>query len=175
MKLFKALMIFVIFMFGLAAGNYLSVVQANEWEDGDYDGSILVNAASILPQPVEAQENPADRVPEKSIAVYKDRVVLDLQNAQWATFTDTHSMEPVLFQGANAIEVVPASADEIKVGDIVSYRSDYAESSIIHRVVYKGEDEDGTYFIMKGDNLPTSDPGRVRFNQIQRVVVAIVY
>ena len=84
-------------------------------------------------------------------------------------------MEPVITAGANAIEVVPESADDIQVGDIVSYRSTYADGTIIHRVVYKGQDEDGTYFIMKGDNLPTSDPGRVRFGQIERVVVAIVY
>jgi hypothetical protein len=70
---------------------------------------------------------------------------------------------------------VPHSADEIKVGDIVSYQSDLAEGTIIHRVIYKGQDEQGTYFIMKGDNLPTSDPGRVRFSQIERVVVGIIY
>jgi hypothetical protein len=57
----------------------------------------------------------------------------------------------------------------------VSYKSVYATGNIIHRVVYKGQDEQGTYFIMKGDNLPTSDPGRVRFSQMERVVVGLIY
>lgn len=175
MKLFKALLIFVIFMAGLVAGNYFAAAQANEWKDGEYDNGILATAGNLIPQPVAERENPNDRVPEKAIAVYKDRIVLDIQDAQWSTFTDTHSMEPVLFKGANALQVVPQSEEDIKVGDIVSYKSEYADGTIIHRVVYKGADEQGTYFIMKGDNLPTSDPGRVRFSQMQRVVIAIVY
>ncbi len=84
-------------------------------------------------------------------------------------------MEPVIFKGANALEITPKSEDDIKVGDIVSYKSEYAEGNIIHRVVYKGQDEKGIYFVMKGDNLPTSDPGRVRFSQMQRVVIGLVY
>ena len=33
----------------------------------------------------------------------------------------------------------------------------------------------GWYCIMKGDNNPEPDPGRVRFSQLRRVVVAIIY
>jgi hypothetical protein len=175
MKLFKAFIVFIVFMTGLVAGNYLALSQQDTWTDGEYGDGVLLAAAAVLPQPVSAKENPMDRVPEKAIEVYKERIILDIQNAQWATFTDTHSMEPVIFKGSNAIELVPENEDDLKVGDIVSYRSVYAEGSIIHRVVYKGQDEQGTYFIMKGDNLPTSDPGRVRFHQIERVVVAIIY
>jgi hypothetical protein len=169
----RILTLLVIFIIGLAAGLLLASAKPDQWQDGDYDGGLQQVTAPF--QPVRAQENPMDRVPEKAIEVYQDRIILDIQDAQWATFTDTHSMEPVLFKGANALEIVPKSPDDVKVGDIVSYKSEYAEGSIIHRVVYKGEDEQGTYFIMKGDNLPTSDPGRARFNQIQRVVIAIVY
>jgi hypothetical protein len=172
----KAIGITIIFLFGLVAGLYFASEPASAWVDGDYENGIRIEAAALNPfASVTPKESPADRIAEDNIAVYKDRVVLDIQNAQWATFTDTHSMEPVLVQGANALELVPHSADEIKVGDIVSYQSDLAEGTIIHRVIYKGQDEQGTYFIMKGDNLPTSDPGRVRFSQIERVVVGIIY
>ena len=172
----RTLNLVFIFIFGLAAGMLLASAPPAQadWQDGNYEGGLGTQFAAAF-QPVQEQENPMDRVPEKAIEVYNDRIILDIQNAQWATFTDTHSMEPVLFKGANAIELVPKSVDDVKVGDIVSYKSEYAQGNIIHRVVYKGEDEQGTYFIMKGDNLPTSDPGRVRFNQIQRVVIAIVY
>ena len=160
----------LIFLAGLWLG---SATVPDNWES---DPSLLQEAAAFNPfASVTPRASPADRIPERAIIVARDRVTIDLANAQWATFTDTHSMEPVITAGANAIEVVPESADDIQVGDIVSYRSTYADGTIIHRVVYKGQDEDGTYFIMKGDNLPTSDPGRVRFEQIERVVVAIVY
>ncbi|MFH1173743.1 MAG: hypothetical protein V1725_01275 [archaeon] len=117
---------------------------------------------------------PGDKLSESKILVFKDRVVLDVQNAQWAKFTDTKSMEPVFGARSNAIETTPMSADELDVGDIASYLTDDG-SVIIHRIVYKGEDDQGTYFIFKGDNNPSNDPGKIRFNQIQRQVIALVY
>lgn len=120
-------------------------------------------------------KTPPDKISESQIKVYKNRVVLEIENAEWATFTPTGSMEPVLNENSNAIELIPKSEDDIDVGDICSYKSKYATGSIIHRVVYKGHDEQGTYFVFKGDNNPTSDPGRIRFSQVQRCVVAIIY
>ncbi len=45
---------------------------------------------------------------------------------------------------------------------------------IIHRVVEIGEDEQGTYFITKGDNNFFSD-GKVRFGQIKYVTIGVIY
>lgn len=123
----------------------------------------------------DQRASPSDWIKENQIMVFNSQVVLDLKNAEWATFTDTHSMEPVLSARANAIEVRPKSTDDIQVGDIISYESEYADGIIIHRVIEKNEDEQGVYFILKGDNNPYPDPGKIRFEQIQRVVVAIVY
>lgn len=169
MALLKSFGIVGIFAMGLLAGIYGAGASGGQWDDTPLEQAIGTF------QPVSPVPSPKDRIPERAIGVYRDRVVLDLQDAQWSTFTDTHSMEPVIVAGANAIQVVPESPDDIQVGDIVSYESRYADGIIIHRVVYKGTDEEGIYFIMKGDNLPTSDPGRVRFEQVRRVVVAIVY
>ena len=120
------------------------------------------------------KSSPSDWITEKQIEVFSDRVVLDIKDAQWAAFTNTNSMDPVLDENANAIQIVPRSEAEIGVGDIVSYVHPTA-GRIIHRVAYKGQDENGTYFIMKGDNNPTSDPDKVRFDQIKTVTVAIIY
>ena len=119
--------------------------------------------------------SPFDRISEDKINVYKDRIVLDIQNEQWSYFAATRSMDHVLDAGTNAIQLVPQTEEDIHVGDIVSYESEYSDGIIIHRVVYKGEDEQGTFFVLKGDNNPASDTGRVRFDQIQRVVVALIY
>lgn len=123
----------------------------------------------------DQKASPNDWIKENQILVYNSQVILDLKNAEWSTFTDTHSMEPVLSSRANAIQIRPKSADDIIIGDIISYESEYADGIIIHRVIEKGVDGEGVYFIAKGDNNPNPDPGRIRFSQIKRVLVAIVY
>jgi len=131
------------------------------------------NAAALI-NGLPEKAYPADRIPEDRIKVFSDKVLLEIPNARWATFTPTHSMAPVFDAGSNAIEIVPQKAEEIQQGDIASYT--WADgSTIIHRVIETGTDEQGWYAIMKGDNVPYNDPEKVRFSQIKRVVVAIVY
>ena len=119
--------------------------------------------------------SPSDWVAESQIQVTRDRVIVELPNAVWATFTDTHSMEPVLSADANALEIIPTSTDQIRVGDIASYESKLVDGTIIHRVVETGTVSQGWYAIFKGDNLAKEDPEKVRWEQIRRVVVAIIY
>jgi len=121
------------------------------------------------------QKGPVDRIKENQIQVFNDKVVIYLHNAEWASFTPTGSMEPVLNEYANAIQIIPKSEKDINVGDIISYESEYAEGIIIHRVVEVGYDKEGWYCIAKGDNNPKKDPGKIRFPQIKRVLVAIIY
>lgn len=116
---------------------------------------------------------PGNWVSEDKIKVYDDKVVLNIQGAEWSKFSDTGSMEPVFGSKSHSIELKPKSIDEIKIGDIVSYDSSFG--TIIHRVIEKGVDSQGVYFIMKGDNNPTNDPEKVRFEQIQRILIAIIY
>lgn len=118
---------------------------------------------------------PADRIPSKAINVKNEEVVLDIENPEWSKFTDTKSMDPVLGKGAYGIHIVPEEPSDITRGDIVAYNSEYAEGTIIHRIIEIGEDEEGTYYKLRGDNNPEPDPGKVRFEQIERVLVAIVY
>jgi len=171
----KILFILVVFVLGFSVGNLLH---------DDNRAPIILgveNAAkgaesfvgALVGENSPERASPGDRVAESQIHVYQDRVILDVQDAQWSTFTDTNSMDPVLDAGANAIQVVPVSSDEISVGDIISY--EYDGGIIIHRVVELGNDEAGWYAIAKGDNNLYKDPSRVRFHQIKRVVIAIVF
>ena len=173
-----------VFILGIAAASIIPAIAS----PGDFklpannsDGGYEMPSQGMLDQlfgvssAVPERNSPMDRVSEDQIKVTKTGVEIDLQDAIWATFTDTNSMDPVLDAGANAIEIPPKSVDDVEVGDIVAYESEYADGTIIHRVVYKGQDEKGPYFIIKGDNNPTSDPGKVRFGQIKYVVVAIIY
>ncbi len=136
---------------------------------GLINSMVLVSGASS-----PEQLSPSDHIHENQIKVYEDKVILNVKGAQWARLADTNSMDPLFDKEANVLQLVPHSADEIKEGDIISY-VDSDGKRIIHRVVYKGFDDKGTYFIVKGDNNPVSDPGKIRFDQIDRVLFGIIY
>lgn len=119
--------------------------------------------------------SPYDHIKKEQIHVYDDKVVIDIKRARWVEFEDTNSMDPLLDVGANAIQIIPESEEDIHLGDIVVYDSDFYGGSVIHRVVNINEDEKGKYFILKGDNNPVRDPENVRFGQIKRVLVGIIY
>jgi len=120
-------------------------------------------------------ESPFDHIKEDKIHVYSDKIVLDIEDATWSSFVDTNSMDPIIDNGANGLEIKPSSSNDIRVGDIISFSSPLTEGLIVHRVVEKGADNDGVYFQTKGDNNPSSDPGKVRFNEINGVLVGVIY
>ena len=181
----KALLLTCVFLLGVVATNiyshYASAqtdLQLPDNNNGGYEfenENVLNRALAMLHEKGNEIASPLDRIAEDQILVTNEKIVINLQGAEWASFTDTNSMDPVIDAGAHAIEVVPNSEDEIQVGDIVAYESEYADGVIIHRVVHKAQDEKGIYFVLKGDNNPISDPGKIRFEQIRKVVVAIIY
>lgn len=118
--------------------------------------------------------SPADRLTDSNVQLSETGLALTLGEApRLSRFTDSNSMDPVIDHGANAVEVTPKSSSDIRVGDIISYRT--GDGVVIHRVIGIGKDEQGIYYTTKGDNNPIRDFIKVRFNQIQGVVVAIVY
>jgi|GEM_PF-577996 hypothetical protein len=169
----KAFLVTFVFMLGFLTSNIYANLNT---ETPSSLNTQTVNTPSMLGYDrTDEVPSPSAWITDDQIGVYSQKVILDIEDPQWATFTDTHSMEPVISSRAYAIEIVPKSADQINVGDILSYKSKYADGTIIHRVIQKSSDVDGIYFILKGDNNPSQDPGKIRFNQIQRVVVAIIY
>ena len=119
--------------------------------------------------------SPYDRINKDQVHVYNDRIVIDLKGANWAEFTDTDSMDPLLDIEANSFEIKPESYEDIHVGDIVSYASEYSDGLTVHRVVETGEDKQGWYCRVKGDNLTSLDPGNIRFEQINGILVGVIY
>lgn len=119
--------------------------------------------------------SPHDIIKQNQIYVYHDHIIIKVDNPEWAIFTDTKSMDPVIDSTANALEFVPSSKDDIHVGDIVAYRSEYKDGVITHRVTEISHDSKGWYAILKGDNNDRPDPGKIRFSQIERVLFGIIY
>ncbi len=122
-----------------------------------------------------SRPSPYDRVKESQIHVYDNRVVIDQSNVQWTSYADTHSMEPVLKAGANGLELIPKSEDDIHVGDIVAYEANWTDGLVVHRVIESSKDELGRYYILKGDNNNVTDPGKIRFSEIRYVLIGVIY
>ncbi|MEK6968646.1 MAG: hypothetical protein AABX51_08555 [Nanoarchaeota archaeon] len=165
-------MISLILFIGISMGYFTNEILHTGTELPSQFSEII---PAVLAQTPTQKESPADRIKMEQILVFDDKVVLNVKEAQWSQFTDTHSMEPLISSTANAIQLVPKSPGEIKLGDIISYESEFAEGIFIHRVIEIGKDQQGWYATVKGDNNPSTDPGKIRFSQIKRVVVAIIY
>lgn len=116
---------------------------------------------------------PTVRVPQDKIQLSDSSARIHVPELRWATIADTGSMKPTLTKNTHVLQIEPTSTDELAEGDIISFA--YKNKIIIHRIIKIGTDETGWYAITKGDNNPVSDPEKVRFNQIDRVVVGIIY
>ena len=170
----------VMFLFGVGFTLFVFASIAPSMAESSNNNFVngLVESSTEIPrQTADDREtfSPKNFFDTSQIKVYRDRVILEVENVLWAGFTDTNSMLPVIDKNSNALQIAPDCPEEITVGDIVSYRSDYADGIIIHRVVHIDEDDQGVYFVLKGDNNPSSDPGRVRCSQIDRKVIGILY
>lgn len=123
----------------------------------------------------EEKEGPADRIKDADINVFGESVRIDIKNAKWRRYIDSNSMDPLIDEDAITIEIRPKNANEIKIGDILAYRMEGYGYAFVHRVIEIGDDENGAYFITKGDNYYKEDPDKVRFSQIEGIVVGILY
>ncbi len=131
----------------------------------------ILAALSISSSP--ERNSPSNWVKQEQIKVFQDKVLLDIPGVSWTTFADTNSMDPFLDADANALEILPDNPDDINVGDVISYRA--SSGVVIHRVTKKGYDDEGLYYTVKGDNNTLRDPYKVRYEDVEGVLVAIIY
>jgi signal peptidase I len=127
-----------------------------------------------------------DRISEKDIEIYPDKVIINISNVKLTKYADTNSMIPTLDSGHTGLKIDVKNESDIKIGDIISYESDenfcISENKtscsitnlIVHRVIKIGEDKEGTYFVTKGDNNFMSD-GKIRYSQIRGVLIALIF
>ena len=127
------------------------------------------NLTSFAVKNIESGSNWIDRA---NITLFSDKVIIKVANSTLGSYTDTGSMEPIMNENTKGIEIRPENEEQILVGDIVVFRD--GDRLIAHRVVEKGIDEVGVYFITKGDNNDFSD-GKIRFSDIESVVVGVVW
>ena len=115
---------------------------------------------------------PANWIVKDNLTLFTDKIVLRINNATISRYSSGGSMVPTLGKNANGIQIVPKSERDIRVGDIVSFRA--GGNLIIHRVVRKGIDHKGIYFITRGDNNLFND-GKIRFEDIESVTIGVLW
>ena len=115
------------------------------------------------------------RISRDQVQIYPDRVVLQATNVFPVKFTNSTSMYPFINQNVFALQVRPQSPDDLAVGDIIGFQSKAFNTLIIHRIVQVGYDTDGWYAVTKGDTNTQPDPGKVRFSDVQGVLIGLIY
>jgi len=113
---------------------------------------------------------PGNWIKINQIQITGDSILINIPNASISSYAPTGSMKPTFDQYSNGIRIIPSSAEQIDVGDIVTFGAD----NIVHRVVEKGIDEEGYWFVTKGDNNQVSDE-QIRFDDIRYVTIGVLY
>jgi signal peptidase len=108
-------------------------------------------------------------------------IIVALIISQHLNVVVSGSMEPVMYRGdivaieqVNFFSLKEFNTDNIRVGDIVVYNSEwFSGGPIIHRVINVTETNGTKLFTIKGDNNPIQDPLPVRPSQIISRVLTI--
>lgn len=137
-----------------------------------YSYLAFFNTASPYALGTNEQSSPSDWIKQNKILTTEKYVMIRINNASLARFSDTNSMDPVFDREANSIEIKP-EIDKLRVGDIISFKT--TKGLIIHRIIEIGEDEYGWYCKTKGDNNQHPDKEKIRYEEIKGVVIGVIY
>ncbi len=152
----------IVFLFGFLSANLLSYCLVYGLENPFSNGFNFSGT----------DKAPHDFIKENQIEILDDKVIIHLNDASISRYAATGSMKPTLDENSNGIRIIPTSEEEIEIGDIITFKQ--GNDLIVHRVIDKGTDNNGVYFITKGDNNTISD-GKVRFKDIKYVTVVIIF
>lgn len=167
MEIDKIIKISIIFLLGFLSANLVGLYFIYGFET-PFLFSNISNSFGLNSN----DSAPFDFIQEKDIKVYDDKIVINIEGASLSRYAPTKSMIPILDQGSNGIRIRPDSKEDIHIGDIISFRQD--NMLIVHRVVEIGNDEQGIYFITKGDNNNIVD-GKVRFEDVEFITIGVIW
>ncbi len=162
MRLFKIIEIILIFALGFLSAYFIN-----------YSTELVgvENPISFISK--GSKDAPTDYLSLRDIQIQDGKIIINVGGGlSVSKYADTGSMLPVLDENTNGIKIVPKTEDDINIGDIITFERD--DFLIVHRVIRKGTDSQGTYFITKGDNNLFSD-GKVRSKDIKYKTIMLVY
>jgi hypothetical protein len=134
--------------------------------------NVNVISGFFLFEDAKISNAPSDFIGEDKIFAYPDRLVIEIENYSLSRYASSESMIPLFDDGANGVGIKPNSEDELRVGDVITFRQ--GDDLIVHRIIEKGIDNEGYFFITKGDNNNLPDE-KIRFSQIDSVLVVLIY
>ncbi len=106
------------------------------------------------------------RIPFDSIKVYPDEVQIEYPGLHYAR-VNSDSMAPWLTHDSVVFEKIPQSADEIHIGDVISFYEPSEDAVVLHSVI---EIVEGN-FRTKGIANPEPDPWLVPFENVKGIMV----
>ncbi|HLC74152.1 MAG TPA: hypothetical protein VJH20_05970 [Candidatus Nanoarchaeia archaeon] len=118
--------------------------------------------------------SPQDYIKENQIQVFKDKIIIFINDAQISSYEDTNSMDPLFDIYHNGIEVKP-NCEELQIGDIIAYKANWVNGIVIHRIINKSIDKEGLFFTTKGDNSQINDPQKIRCSEIKNKLIGVLY
>ena len=163
----KIIKISIIFLIGFLSANLINLYFVTSF---DFERPFSLSNLGFSSS--DSLQAPFDFIDESQIKIYDDKIVINVDGASMSKYAPTGSMKPLLDEGSNGLRITPKSEDEIYIGDIISFKQD--NLLIVHRVIDKGADEQGIYFITKGDNNSISD-GKVRFKDIKYKTIGVIW
>jgi signal peptidase I len=123
---------------------------------------------------MDMTNNIPDRISIGQIHQFPGKVVIE-GDYQISEFADSNSMLPTLDSGSNGIQIPVYPNTTLKRGDIISFKLEEKDYTIAHRITDIREDSKGIYYITKGDYQELPDPYRVRHDQVQRLMVGVIW
>ena len=121
-------------------------------------------------------ENPS-KISRNEMHFFHNGTQIDLDNYTWVYFNDseTVSMYPAIKKNSHAIGLEVEQNTQINIGDIVLFKVAGINDNYVHRVIERGYDDYGEYFITKGDNNRKKDNVKLRRSHISYIIAAVIY
>jgi signal peptidase I len=140
------------------------------------EDKIIINLLKAkLNDSARIEISPFSKIRKEDIRVFEDKIVIYVNKAFPVSFSDSKSMYPFINEKTLALEIMPAACEELNKGDVIGFESKTLNTTVIHRIIETGNDDEGWYAITKGDANLAIDPGKVRFGDVKGVLVGLIY
>ena len=136
-------------------------------------GSSIASVPAIPEERIavsDALVESTQRVSFNDIKVYPDEIVIEYPGLKYAKI-NSNSMAPVITDKSVVFEKVPSSADEIQIGDIISFYEPSVDSIVLHLVVEIVEQNGTVYYSTKGVANEEVDEWLVPFENVKGIMV----
>ena len=136
-------------------------------------GSSIASVPAIPEERIavsDALVESTQRVSFNAIKVYPDEIVIEYPGLKYAKI-NSNSMAPVITDKSVVFEKVPSSADEIQIGDIISFYEPSVDSIVLHLVVEIVEQNGTVYYSTKGVANEEVDEWLVPFENVKGIMV----